>query len=152
MNLFFKRRSIKKLSGVFSLRLTGVALLKLVLLFIMLGTTVYFKVWAERRQGSPSFPSPSTSLRKSAKETASFLSSGGSFPLQEEIFPGAIDINTASSEELQSLPGIGPKLAEEIVQDRIRKGPFLQGNDLLRVKGIGPQKARSIEPHLRFKG
>ncbi|MFH1812386.1 MAG: ComEA family DNA-binding protein [Pseudomonadota bacterium] len=47
-----------------------------------------------------------------------------------------IDINTAGASELQSLPGIGPKLAEEIVSDRDRNGPFESVEELTRVQGI----------------
>jgi len=49
-----------------------------------------------------------------------------------------IDLNLASSEELQSLPGIGPALAKRILESRSREGPFRGPDDLLRVRGIGP--------------
>jgi competence ComEA-like helix-hairpin-helix protein len=47
-----------------------------------------------------------------------------------------IDINTASATELESLPGIGPKLATEIVRDREENGAFSSPEDLSRVPGI----------------
>jgi competence ComEA-like helix-hairpin-helix protein len=147
MNLFFKRRSIKKLSGFFSSRLTGPSFLKIALLPIILGTTFYFRFWAEAEL--PLFSSSSTSARVTAKESV-FSSGEPAFP-QEEASSASIDINTASSKELESLPGIGPRLAEEIVQDRLKNGLFHQATDLLRVKGIGPKKASRIESYLRFK-
>jgi competence ComEA-like helix-hairpin-helix protein len=52
--------------------------------------------------------------------------------------PGRININTASSEELQTLPRVGPKIAERIINDRTANGPFSDINDLIRVRGIGP--------------
>lgn len=53
--------------------------------------------------------------------------------------PGArVDVNRASAEELQTLPGIGPALAERILQSRARDGPFRTPEDLLRIQGIGP--------------
>lgn len=51
--------------------------------------------------------------------------------------PERIDINTASVEQLTSLPGIGTAKAAAIVEERIRR-PFSNIDDLERVKGIGP--------------
>lgn len=47
-----------------------------------------------------------------------------------------VDINTASPDELEALPGIGPRLAGEIVRERERNGPFASLEDLARVPGI----------------
>lgn len=51
--------------------------------------------------------------------------------------PGLINVNTATIEELDQLPGIGPVLAGRIVEDREANGPFRSVDDLLRVPGIG---------------
>jgi competence protein ComEA len=48
-----------------------------------------------------------------------------------------IDVNTATVEQLETLPGIGPTLAGAIVQERERNGPFRSVDDLNRVPGIG---------------
>ena len=48
-----------------------------------------------------------------------------------------VNINTASAAQLQGLPGVGDKLAEEIVLWRQENGPFLAKEDLLLVKGLG---------------
>lgn len=53
--------------------------------------------------------------------------------------PGRININTATEEELQALPRIGPKIAWRIVDDRAANGPFRDAADIMRVKGIGPK-------------
>jgi competence ComEA-like helix-hairpin-helix protein len=49
-----------------------------------------------------------------------------------------VRVNSASAEELERLPGVGPRLAEAIVADRARHGPFRDVADLSRVRGIGP--------------
>jgi len=49
-----------------------------------------------------------------------------------------ININQATAEELQELPGIGPTLAKRIVEYRDAQGPFQSVDDLVQVKGIGP--------------
>ena len=56
---------------------------------------------------------------------------------------GKVDINKASVEELDRLPGIGPSLAQRIVEFRKQNGPFHRVEDLLNVRGIGP---KSFEP------
>ena len=50
---------------------------------------------------------------------------------------GAVNINTATAGELETLPGIGEKRAADIVADRAANGPFRIPEDLTRVKGIG---------------
>lgn len=53
---------------------------------------------------------------------------------------GVLDINVASVEELDSLPGIGPATAQAIVAHRDEQGPFAAVDDLLDVRGIGEAK------------
>ncbi len=50
---------------------------------------------------------------------------------------GPVDLNTAGLEELQTLDGIGPALAERIIEYREAHGPFQSVEGLLEVKGIG---------------
>ena len=50
---------------------------------------------------------------------------------------GSVDINTADVDELQKLNGIGPALAQRIIDYREEHGPFQTVEDLLEVKGIG---------------
>lgn len=59
-----------------------------------------------------------------------------------------VDLNNASAIELQTLPGIGEKLAEGIVLHRQDEGPFRIPKDLTKVKGIGPKKLEAVTPHL----
>jgi competence protein ComEA len=68
------------------------------------------------------------------------------------LAPGElIDPNTASAEELDRLPGIGPALADRIVAERERGGPFRTVEELQRVPGIGPATRGRIAPHLRIE-
>ncbi|MCS7174027.1 MAG: helix-hairpin-helix domain-containing protein [Armatimonadetes bacterium] len=68
-------------------------------------------------------------------------------PLVE--FTGPLSLNAATQEELEQLPGIGPKLAHRIVQDRALRGPYTRVEDLLRVRGIGPKLLERIRPYVR---
>jgi competence protein ComEA len=56
-----------------------------------------------------------------------------------------ININTASSSQLESLPGIGPVTAGKIIQYRERYGTFESIEDLMDISGIGPKKFEQIK-------
>jgi competence protein ComEA len=60
-----------------------------------------------------------------------------------------VDVNTADCPELMQLPGIGPKLAERIVESRKTDGPFASVDDLRRVSGIGRKVLERIRPYLQ---
>lgn len=62
---------------------------------------------------------------------------------------GVININTATAEELDSLPGVGPSTAAAIVEDRERNGPFASLEDLMRVSGIGEGKFSKLKDQIR---
>jgi len=57
-----------------------------------------------------------------------------------------VDINQASAEDLEKLPGIGPKLAQQIIAYRTKHGPFHRIEDLLIIKGIGSKKWQALRP------
>ncbi len=57
---------------------------------------------------------------------------------------GPIDVNAASAERLQDLPGVGPATAAAIIAWRDDNGPFVVVDDLLAVPGIGPAKLAAI--------
>lgn len=64
---------------------------------------------------------------------------------------GVVNIQTASVEELQRLPGIGPSKAQAIVAHRERS-PFRRVEDILRVRGIGRATFRRLRPMLTVSG
>ncbi len=58
---------------------------------------------------------------------------------------GKVDINRASAEELDALPGVGPSTAAKIVQEREANGPYRSVEDLMRVPGIGTKKLDALK-------
>ena len=71
------------------------------------------------------------------------LDSVGSSGNQTNV-DGLIDLNTASINQLQALPGIGPFLAEAIVEYRQGSGPFQTVDDIVNVPNIGPATLERI--------
>jgi len=61
---------------------------------------------------------------------------------------GKININSASVEELSQIKGIGPKLAEKIIQYRTEHGAFKAVEDLVNIKGIGEASLNKIKDSL----
>jgi competence protein ComEA len=55
-----------------------------------------------------------------------------------------ININTASAKELEDLPGIGKGLAERIIQQRDKYGPFRRAEHLIIVRGISDRRFRAL--------
>ena len=58
---------------------------------------------------------------------------------------GLVNINTADAEKIASLPDIGPKTAEKIVDYRQAKGLYLLKEDIMKVGGIGPKTYGKIK-------
>ena len=67
-------------------------------------------------------------------------------PPQSVANNGLINVNTASLAELESLPEIGPALAQRIIDYRIANGPFQTLDELADVKGISPRIVELIRP------
>jgi competence protein ComEA len=65
---------------------------------------------------------------------------------------GQVNINTASVQELQLLPRVGPALAKRIVDFRAANGPFKATEELARVKGIGEKSFSRLQPLVSVSG
>lgn len=61
-----------------------------------------------------------------------------------------INVNTATAEELETLTGIGPSLAQAIIDYRAEHGAFETAEDLLNVKGIGEAKLEGFRAEITF--
>lgn len=65
---------------------------------------------------------------------------------------GVINVNTASVEELQQIPGVGEVRARAIVDARKRRGGFRSVDELAEVKGIGEASLERMRPHVTVTG
>lgn len=88
-----------------------------------------------------------------APEPAPVTAAGGAAPgavgSAPPAVPRTLDLNHASAQELDALPGIGPVLARRIVERRERQGAFRHVDELLSVPGIGPRLLERLRPWLR---
>ena len=82
-------------------------------------------------------PAAETVALPRPSETAALPAAETSAPETAEAAPDKVNINTASAEELDTLPGIGAQRAADIIADREANGPFRIPEDLTRVPGIG---------------
>ena len=73
------------------------------------------------------------------------LAAGGSLT-------GVVNINTATTEQLEMLPGIGESRAQEVVALRKKNGGFKSVDELSEVKGIGTVALERLRPFVRTQG
>jgi len=74
----------------------------------------------------------------------SFSAAQSKKPLPEK----ALDLNTATVEELQTLPTVGPAAAKAIVRFREKSGPFRKVEDLLAVRGFTQKRLKTLRPYI----
>jgi competence protein ComEA len=59
-----------------------------------------------------------------------------------------VNLNNATEDQLQTLPGVGPAMAKRIVEYRNKNGKFTKVEDILNVKGIGEKKFQRMKDRL----
>lgn len=59
-----------------------------------------------------------------------------------------VNLNTATVEQLQTLPGVGPAMAKRIIEHRTKVGKFTKIEEILNVKGIGERRFQRIKDRL----
>lgn len=92
-------------------------------------------------------PFPSSSTSSPAVEEDELTESESSGP-QEVLVEKSININTASLEELDLLPGIGPALAQRIIDYRETNNGFYDIEEIMEVSGIGEKTFAKLEPYI----
>lgn len=90
-------------------------------------------------------------LTVSSPAHASPLAGAQVHALLAPVLEGQINLNTATQEQLELLPGIGPAMAKKIVDYRASK-PFAEPAQVVRIKGIGRKTFEKLKPMLTVKG
>lgn len=85
---------------------------------------------------------PSTTVTPDAQSTPAATTP--TQPAPQPTVPGKLNINTATVDELQTLEGIGPVLAQRIIDYRTENGSFASIADLANVNGIGEKRLDAI--------
>ena len=103
---------------------------KLILVLLSAAALSLSSAACVKRQGETSL---SNQLTARTAQTAS-----------ENVAPRRININTASADELEKLPGIGKGFAARIVEHREKYGPFRRPEHLIMVRGISDKRFRAL--------
>ncbi len=80
--------------------------------------------------------------------SATALSAQSKAPAQKSTATAAapVNLNTATAEQLATIPGVGPKMAERIVDYRQKNGGFKKIEDLMNVSGVGEKSFLKMKP------
>ena len=104
--------------------------------------------WVRSQQQPPAFDynksdSTFTALSNAIKQDTIGLSNHGT--------QGKLNINTATDMQLETLPGIGPVLAERIIQYRSANGSLRSPDELLKIKGITKKRLEQIKDFITIE-
>jgi competence protein ComEA len=118
-------------------------------------------VWADQHEKKG--PSEASDSKEATSETPSEASTSKSATssmaspapaatkeAMQAVPTGPVNINTANAEELQTLPNIGPKKAQAIIDYRKENGEFKSIGDLKNVSGIGDKTFSGLEQFLKL--
>ena len=84
--------------------------------------------------------------------TLMLIASGGFAQAQKSELAGVVNVNTATTEQLQLLPGIGPARARAIIEHRKNSGSFKSVDELKQIDGIGDRALAQIRSHCAVEG
>lgn len=130
----------------------------LALAALLIFATTAAATWlaSDRAEASPA--GKSAVVARAAADTAPVPSAAedgdddGKLTKEGKVLTGKLNLNTATEEELQMLPGIGPKKAQRIIEYRTKHGKFERVRDLRRVKGFGYKTVNKLSPYLATEG
>lgn len=96
--------------------------------------------------GPAAVPAPGSGGAVAARENPFTAPAGGASTAAGSLTSsGRVNLNTAGQSELETLPGIGPSLAQRIIQYRQTSGPFRTPEDLKNVSGIGDKRFEQLK-------
>lgn len=67
-------------------------------------------------------------------------------PIAKATAGAVVNLNSATLEQLESLPGIGPRAAQRILEFRAKNGGFKKVEDLMKIQGIGERSFLKLKP------
>jgi len=127
----------------FTRRETAVLLFLSVGFIVGLGVRIYQQRWV-------SLPELLEEKRASQSVSEAYFDGAGEAGTEKETMNESISLNKATCEELNRLPGIGPIMAERIVEYREECGEFRSIEELVKVKGIGEKNLEKLKPYLEL--
>lgn len=137
-----KKENQSKIEGVVSKNYFRAVIF--LLMMILLGTVF----WGIRRYNPALFLGKPDLIAVPNEETTTQKPNQIKEDLEEHPIPLLLNINSATVEELQTLPSIGPQMAKRIVQYRRENSGFKSVDDLISVKGIGEKTLEKIKPFI----